>query len=178
LEQARFLGLGLLALVLCAPALGVGRSFGVTLPALAFFTAIAIAVVTAFERLAGASAVSHGPWGRLGRAAVAGILLLGMTIGVAGGVRRSLYVAEALHEHSVTRVLRDGQFLFDTFSTPVTVPAGRRQEKLARLAGFGIRSRADLERLENLLDDDKSPYAARRTERLPLFLEKYDYLSF
>ena len=187
--RAQFLGLGVLGLIVCTPALGVARSFGVTLPALAFLTAIATAIVSAYERASdGASANAepalrpHGAdpalRGRAWRGVIAGILLLGLTIGVGGGVRRSFYVAEAMHENSVTRVLRDGRFVFDGYPVRLTIPAKRREAKLARLATFGIRSREDLERLESLLANDTSPYRQNRAAKSPLFLEKYDYLSF
>jgi hypothetical protein len=104
--------------------------------------------------------------------------LLGTAIGIVGGVRRSSYVAEAMHENSVTRVLRDGRFVFDEYPAPVTIPAKRREAKLARLAAVGIRSRDDLDRLQNLVDEDTGPYRQNRAAKAPLFLEKYDYLSF
>jgi MFS family permease len=189
--RVRFLGLGVLGLIVCTPALGVARSFGVTLPALAFLTAIAIAIVSAYERVCGGSAYAGSALrtggstgaepalrGRAWRGAIAGILLLGLTIGVIGGVRRSFYVAEAMHENSVTRVLRDGRFVFDGYPVRLTIPAKRRQAKLARLATFGIRSREDLERLESLVANDTSPYRRNRAAKAPLFLEKYDYVSF
>src|SRR5260370_6540899 len=42
---AQFFGLTVLGVVLCTPALGTPRAFGIALPSLVFFTAIAVAVI-------------------------------------------------------------------------------------------------------------------------------------
>ena len=100
-----------------------------------------------------------------------------MALGIGAGLRRSWYVAEAQHENSVERVIRDGYFLFDLYDRPATIPARRREAGLERLAAVGIRSPADLRRLQNLGNDDETALSLARS-RSPLFVAKYDDLSF
>ena len=157
-------GICLLGLVVCSPAIAVARSFGVALPTLAFFTAIAVAVVEIcrhFWPLCQGKKV-------LSKAVI--VCLIGLTLGVAGGVRRSLYVADSLNENSVEAVVHNGWYLFDK---RLTIPAERRQLLLAHLSALGITSWDDLMHL-----------AARRqtvdpsTFTSPIFKEKYSFLSF
>jgi hypothetical protein len=104
--------------------------------------------------------------------------LLGVAFGVGGGLRRSLYVAEALHENSATKVIRDGYFLFDLYPKPASIPAGRREVGLARLAALGIQSRKDLQRLQRAVEESPHQFIRNRDTMSALFLQKYDYLSF
>ena len=166
------LGLCVLALVLCTPSLAVARSFGIALPSLAFLTAISVALVEVRGVV-----FPPGYGQRVWRPAVSILLALGLALGVGAGVRRSRYVAEALHEHAVERVVRDGSFLFDMYERPATIPAARREAGLRRLAAVGIRSRDDLQRLKRLGYDDNAPVILKRLGS-PLFVDKYDYSSF
>src|SRR5262249_7814224 len=102
-QRQLMLGICLLGLVLAAPAIAVARPFGIALPALAFFTAIAVAIVEIYQYL----------WPRRQRGgvlakAVLSICLIGLTLGVVGGVRRSFYVAQSLNENSVEAAVRNG----------------------------------------------------------------------
>jgi hypothetical protein len=166
------LGLCMLALILSTPALGIARSFGIAMPSLALYSAITIAIV---EVRGVVFPPGHGQ--RVWRPAVSMLLALGLALGIGAGVRRSWYVAEALHEHAVERVVRDGSFLFDLYDRPATIPARRREAGLERLAAVGIRSPEDLQRLKILGNDDNAPSILQRLES-PLFVSKYDYSSF
>src|SRR5262245_46120493 len=109
------------------------------------------------------------------RRVVSGVLWIG--IGVGAGVRHSPIVAEAIRENSAIKVMRDGRFLLDTYSRPATVPAARREAGLARLAALGIRSRADLKKLEQDIDQRPEVFRENRETRAALFLAPYDYSS-
>jgi hypothetical protein len=169
----QFFGVCALGIILCIPALGRPREFGIAMPALTFFTAISLAIFEIYHRCASI------PYGRsLWRPAVLSMLLLGVAVGVGAGMRRSLHVAEAIHENSVTKVIRDGTFHLDLRPKPASVPAGRREAGLARLADLGIHSRQDLQRLETALRERPHQFIRNRDTKSALFLEKYDYLSF
>src|SRR5262249_29994826 len=158
-------GICLLGLVLAAPAIAVARPFGIALPALAFFTAIAVAIVEIYQYL-----WPRRQGGRVLAKAVLSICLIGLTLGVVGGVRRSFYVAQSLNENSVEAAVRNGALLF---GRPVTIPTQRRQLALAHLRDLGITSREDWMNLvarRQILDPS--------TVTPPMFKEKYIYLSF
>jgi hypothetical protein len=166
------LGVCVLALILSTPSLGVARSFGIALPSLAFYSAMALAIV---EVRGVVLPPGHGQ--RVWRPALSALLALGLALGIGAGIRRSWYVAEALQEHAVERVVRDGSFLFDTYELPATIPARRREAGLERLAAAGIRSREDLEWLRGIRFNDNAPSILQRVGS-PLFINKYDYMSF
>jgi hypothetical protein len=171
-SRMRFAAVCMLGVILCAPALAVPRAFGIATPSLAFFTAISLAV---FEIHRSSLPPLHRPiWRRL----VLSVLWIGIGVGVGAGIRRSQIVAEAIHENSAIKVMRDGSFLLDTYSRPATVPAARREAGLARLAALGIRSRADLKKLEQDIDERPEVFRRNRETRAALFLAPYDYLSF
>ena len=81
-------------------------------------------------------------------------------MGVTAGVRRSIYVAEALDENAAGIVVANGQFLFDLFEKPSTIPESRRQAVLAHLNALGIRSREDVIRLGDRVDATRRPNGA------------------
>jgi hypothetical protein len=168
---AQVSGALMLGIILCAPALGQPRTFGTAMPTLAFFTAISVACMEVLHR------IQLIPFGqRLWRTAILICLMLGLILGVAGGIRRSIYVAEALHENSAMKVSLDGESLFDLYGKS-TIPSERRQAGLTRLAAFGIRSPEQLRQFQ--LDLQKNPgYRKNRKTKSALFLPKYDYQSF
>jgi hypothetical protein len=170
---AQFCGICLIGVILCAPALGVPRSFGIAMPALAFFTAISLAIFEIYKRI---PSVPLG--GRLWRPAVLSMLLLGVAWGAGGGLLRSMYVAESLHENSARMLIRNGMFLLDMYPNPATVPAARRDAGRARLAALGIRTREDVQRLRRMVDEKSEQLIRNRESRSAPFLEKYDYMSF
>jgi hypothetical protein len=169
----QFFGVCALGIILCTSALGVPRPFGVAMPTLAFFTALSLAISEVHQL---SLAIPYGQ--ALWRPAVLSMLLLGIVLGVGGGLRRSLHVAEALHENSVTKVIRDGYFLFNLYPKSATIPAERRDAGLARLAALGIQSRQDLQRLQRAVEESPHQFIRNRDTMSALFLHKYDYLSF
>jgi hypothetical protein len=169
--RAQFFGICISGFILCAPSLGVWRSFGIAMPTLAFFTAISVAIFEIIKRI---SSVSHGRW--WWRSVVMFILLLGLVLGVGGGLRRSTYVAESMHENDARRVINDGKFLFNLIPKPTSIPAARRDAGLARLAALGIRSREDLELLKRIIKEN--PFLLlefKKISRSELSLGKYAY---
>ena len=166
-------GICVLGLVLCTPALAVARPFGIALPSLAFFTAIAIALDDVWDGFS-SRRYGQGIW----RPAILAACLIGLTVGVTAGVRRSIYVAEALDENAAGNLVTNGQFLFDLFEKPSTIPESRRQAVLAHLNALGIWSREDVIRLGDRIEATRSPMAQPLELKPPMFLEKYDYLSF
>ena len=171
--RKQVVGLCVLGVMLCTPALGVARSFGIAMPSLAFYSALSIVVVE-LHRLVAARSTARHVWTPV----VASLLVLGLAVGTGGGIRRSIYVAEALDDNSVIRVLRDGEFLLGSHSELATIPDTLRRTKMARFADLGIRSRDDLAQLEYRLAEDPDPFKQRRETRSPLFLEKYNYFSY
>jgi hypothetical protein len=167
----QFLGVCCMGVLLCLPALAIGRPFGITLPTLAFMTAIAIAVGELFIQL------GTGSRGWRHTTVTAGIIL-GLVIGIGGGLRRSCDVAESLRPNCAARILRDGEFLFQLLDHPATIPEQRRTSGRARLEGLGISSAADLTRLKRDLQDNPASYQRNRRTENGVFVPKYDYLSF
>ena len=163
----QFLLVCVVGFIWVTPALGVPRSFGIALPSLAFFTAISIAVLEVGQR-----AAQRENNQRFWPNVISSMLLLGLVLGALSGLRRSTYVAEALHENSATRAIRDGQFVFEFFGKPATIPVGRREAKVAQLARSGVQSKRDIVELA------KDIGSFIKTRKTTLFLEKYDYLSF
>lgn len=174
-SQARwqFLGACCLGALLSLPALGIARPFGIALPTLAFMTAISIAITQLYGHVRGQDQLQK--WQRY---AVVSFIVAGLAFGIGGGIRRSKCVAESIQENSVTRAVRDGEFLFDLLDHPPTIPAPRRQAGLARLQRFGIQSAADLKSLKESLSQHPNEYRRQPSTSNDLFLSKYDYLSF
>jgi len=98
------------------------------------------------------------------------VCLIGLTLGVVSGIRRSVYVAEALDENSVEAVVNNGALLFNR---SVTIPAQRRQLIMAHLSALGISSRDDWMRLVARRQNPGSLSVVP-----PMFREKYRFLSF
>ena len=161
-RQELILGIGALSLVLSAPALGAPRAFGTALPSLASFTAISILIV---DVLLGSLSVPHKRW----RPILISICVAGLALGVAAGVRRSIYVAQSLDPNAVGIVIRDFGFLHNR---RVIIPEARRQEKMAHLSALGIQSEDDVTKLM------LARYDALVVVKPPMFVEKYDYLFF
>ena len=168
----QFFGACALGLLLCTPALGVPRSFGIAMPTLAFFTAISLAIFEVHQ-LSSTIPYSQSLW----RPAVLGVLVLGVALGVGGGIRRSQYMAEAVHENSVQKVIHDGHFLFDFYPKLASVPARRREAGLARLGALGIQSSEDLRRLEREFKESPDQFILNRDAKAALFLPKYGFFT-
>ena len=166
----QLLGTCAIGILLCLPALGVGRSFGIALPTLAFMTAVSIAVDEVHRQLPSRPYLRKWP-----EFIITAGIALGLLIGAGAGIWRCHYVAESLRANSAVRTVRDGKFLFDLFERPATIPEQRRKLGLVRLGSFGIRSPEDLGRLENALRDKQDPQKGTGSG---LFLSKYDYLAF
>jgi hypothetical protein len=177
----QFLGVCCVGVILSLPAIGVARPFGIALPTLAFMTALSIAIVEVYHRV---------QFRQASRYAFLATVAFGLALGIGGGVRRSFYVAESLQQNCAVRAERDGEFLFDLFKQPATIPEARRQAGIARLSALGIKSRQDAKRLQVdltpiTLAEYKSIVASRGQDesnqeepwRL-LFQSKYEYLSF
>ncbi len=169
----QFLGACSLGALLCLPALGIGRPFGIALPTLTFMTAISIAIGYVYTQIQTGTGMRE-----FQRKAVIVGMILGLVIGIGGGIQRSYYVAESLRQNCAVTILRDGEFLFDLLEHPVTIPEQRRKAGLARLEGLEIGSSADLGRLKSDLQNDPSSYRQNRQTGNGIFLPKYDYLSF
>jgi len=169
----QFLGACCLGVILCLPALGIGRPFGIALPTLAFMTAISIAVGEVSTQIQ--AGTGFGEWQRT--AVTAGIIL-GLAAGIVGGIRRSFDVAEFLRPNCAARIVRDGEFLFDQLDHPVTIPEQRRKAGLARLESLGITSAADLSRLKSDLQNAPASSGQDSETGNGVFLPRYGYLSF
>ncbi len=165
-QVGRFIALCLIGVILWTPALGIPRAFGIAMPSFAFFSAISVAVIEVWQRTFD-QRFRHRFW----KPVILSFLLLGMGVGAGAGIRRSLYVAEALHENSYERAIRDGQFVFGLYG-PATIPADRREAELLNLSRLGILSRDDLSEL------DKDPQTFIANRKTPLFLQRYGYLRF
>lgn len=171
--RRQFLGGCCIGALLCLPALGVGRPFGIALPTIAFLAAMSIAVNEVYSQMQSGHFVGTS----LSRV-VAAYIIVGLLVGIGGGIRRSFYLAESLREYCAIRVVRDGEFLFDLFDRPATIPEQRRKSGLATLEAYGIRSAEDLRGLRSALQKNPSKYEQNRETGGGLFLPKYDYLSF
>jgi hypothetical protein len=165
----QFVGLCCAGVILSLPALGVARAFGIALPTLAFMTAVSIAITEVYRQ------IQVHQWRRY---VFPGIAIVGLAIGLAGGIRRSFYVAESLRQNCAVRAERDGEFLFDLFKQPATIPETRRQDGIARLSALGIQSRKDVKNLQRSLKENRGLYEPDKEDRGVLFRSKYEYLSF
>jgi hypothetical protein len=168
----RVVGTCFLGCVLCLPALGIPRSFGIAMPALAFMTAVVITIAEVWRQIE--SAQSH----RWRQYAFVGYVILGLALGIVGGIRRSMYVAESLHPNCVERVEDDAVCIFNLREEYATVPEERREAGRTRFAALGIYNIKDLWGLAQ--DSGKHPERYARNTKTPeaLFLPKYDYLSY
>jgi len=157
--------------VLTLPALGVPRSFGISLPTVACATAISLIIAEGYRELQ----ISGAKW--LNYAFVA-LTIFGLTIGIGGGIHRSTYVAEALDENSVLRVELDAEFIFNMGDPHVTIPEQRNEAVRDRLRSVGIFNLTDVSRLADDLSQNRGVYERNRQTRAGLFLPKYEYLSY
>jgi hypothetical protein len=164
-------GICVLGLVLCTPALAVPRSFGTALPSLAFFTAIAIALDTVRDVFS-SERYGQGLW----RPAIFATCLIGLALGVTAGVRRSIYVSEALDQYAVGTVIQNAAFLFAIYPNPVTMPESRRRAVLAYLNELGISSREDLIKLRARVAAARLGESDPPILKPPMFYERYEYM--
>src|SRR5713101_2484897 len=162
-----------LGCLLCSPSFVIPHSYGLALPTLAFMTAISIAIMEVYRQteLMGGSDKRR-------QYALISFVALGLLVGISAGLRRSMYVAESLHENCGPRILLDATFLFDLYERPATVPEKRREAARSRLAASGILTVADFRRLERNCNLYNPEYVQNRQSRTAPFLPKYDYLSF
>jgi hypothetical protein len=162
-----------LGCLLCSPAIAVAHSYGLALPTLAFMTAISIAIMEVYRQtqLMGGSDKRR-------QYALASFVAMGLIVGINGGIRRSMYVAESLHENCALRILFDANFLLDLHERPTTVPEKRKQAARSRLAASGILTREDLQRLYTKCAQYDAEYVQNRQSRTAPFLPKYDYWSY
>ena len=166
-------GVCVLGIVLASPALAVAHSYGLAMPALAFRVAIAMAIA---EILTQTQVIA---WftPRL-RHVLAGSMAIGLVIGISGGVLRSMYVAEALHQNCALRMLYDANFVYDLYQRPTTVPQERREAARSRFAAAGILNAQDLEELyRKCAAYDPELVKNRETRKAP-FLPKYSFNSY
>jgi len=168
----QFLGACCLGTLLCLPALGIGRPFGITLPTLAFMSAVSIAVSEVYTQMQIRTDVRT--WRR---PAVIVAMTLGLLIGITGGIRRSFEVAESLRPNCAVRILRDSELLLD-LNHPATIPEQRRKAGLAQLESFGIGSVKEVNRLKSDLQNNPGSFPQSRQTGNDIFLSRYDYLSF
>jgi hypothetical protein len=167
-------GVCCLGCLLCSPAIAVAHSYGLALPTLAFMTAISIATMEVYRQ----TKLRRGSDKRR-QCALVGFLALGLIVGIGGGVRRSMYVAESLHGNCALRILFDASFVFDLYHRPTTVPEIRKEAARSRLAAAGIVTREDLRLLQrNCLQYNASEYIQNRQSRTAPFLPTYDYWSY
>jgi len=172
-SQRQFIGACCMGCVLALPAIAIPRSFGIALPTLAFMIAIAIAVCEIYHQLQPAIMTS-----KTFRFCFVTCVTVGLVVGITGGIRRSIYVAEYFHENCALRVERDGTFIFNLFKRHATVPDERKEAGRARLAAVGIYNADDVWSLHKDITECPGDYRQRRESREALFLPKYDYLSF
>lgn len=162
-----------LGLLFCLPSLGVPRSFGLTMPSLAFFSALALAVGETYRQLAAA------PVTRISfQKAFLGLLALVLLLGVTSGLRRANYVAESLHPNCASRLLLDANLVFDLSGKPTRVPGSRREAAQARFAQLGLANFEDLRRLSDNAGAHDPQYLQNRATRTFPFLPKYEYWSY
>src|SRR5205807_7810277 len=110
--------------------------------------------------------------------AFVGYVTLGLAVGIAGGLRRSMYVAESLHQNCIPRVEDDAQCIFNLRERYATVPEERREAGRTRFAALGIYNTTDLWRLNKDSTEQPERYERNRQTRKALFLPKYDYLDY
>jgi hypothetical protein len=166
-------GICVLGIALCSPALAIHRSFGIGLPSLALFTAIAVALDDVWNGFL------YRRYGQgVSRLAILAACLVGLTLGVTAGLRRSMYVAEALDQNAAGIVIANGEFVFNLYENVATIPETRRRAVLAHLKVLGIRSREDVIKLTDRVASARAGKTDPPTLQPPMFYERYEYLSF
>jgi hypothetical protein len=161
-----------LGCLFCSPAIAVAHSYGLALPMLAFMTAISIVIMEVYRQT---QLIGDG---KRRQYALVSFLALGLIVGIGGGLRRSSYVAESLHENCALRVLFDANFVFDLNERPTTVPEKRKEAARSRLAASGITTREDIQRLYTKCAQYDAEYVQNRQSRTFPFLPTYDYWSY
>lgn len=136
-------------------------------------TAVAIVVAEVWRQTA--SAKHSHKWRHY---AFVGYVSIGLAVGLAGGVRRSMYVAEALHPNCIPRIEEDASLIFNLRERYAPVPEERREAARTRFAALGLYNVPDLARL--YYDSEEHPERYQRDSQTPqaVFLPKYDYLSY
>ena len=162
-----------LSVVLCSPALGAAHAYGLTLPTLAFMSAVSLASLEVYKQIA-----ESGSTKKMRQHAVVIFLALGFALGIGSGLRRAMYVAESLHDNCALKILFDSNFIFELYGRPTTVPEQRRAEARSRLAAIGIESVDDVRRVYERCAAYDAEYVQNRTSRRPLFLPKYAFGSY
>ena len=169
LVRWQFLGTCCVGILLSLPAIGKGRAFGISLPTLAFMAAVSIALIEVCQ---------ESQFREVRRYAFLGTVMVSLALGIGAGVRRSFYVSESLQENCAARAMRDGEFVFDLYKRPATIPEERRQAAIARLSALGIKSGEDVKNLKRDLKENPGRYQQNGEDRQVLFRSKYEYLSF
>jgi hypothetical protein len=166
-------GVCCLGVLLASPAIAVAHSYGLALPALAFRAAIAMAVAEILRQM-------HViDWFNARRRHVVEcFVVVGLMVGIVGGVLRSMYVAEALHQNCALRMLFDANFVYDLYQHPTTVPQQRREDARSRFAAAGIVTLQDLQRVYQRCSDYDPEYVKNRETRKAPFLPKYSFNSY
>jgi len=162
-----------IGVVLASPTIAVAHSYSLAMPALAFRAAITMAIA---EILIQTEIVSW--FNKQRRYALVAFLALGLVIGLTGGVLRSMYVAESLHQNCALRMLYDANFVYDLYQRPTTVPEQRREAARSRFAAAGIFTIEDLQRLYQKCADYDPEYVKNRDTRKAPFLPKYSFTSY
>lgn len=166
-------GICCLGIVLALPALGIPRSFGISLATAASATAIAT-VIGAVHRELQTSSSSH----RWRNYTFVAFTIFGLAIGIGGGIRRSMYVAESLDENCVLKVALDADFIFNVDDRHITIPEQRIEAGRDRLRSLGIFNVKDLRQLDYDFAENPERYERNRQTRAGLFLPKYEFLSY
>jgi hypothetical protein len=137
-----------LAFLACTPALTLRRDDLLLFP-------------TAFVALFYGSALWELSRDRTGlRAAAAAVLLTG----ILGGAWLSRVYAQNFHPYSARAVWWNGKFIYGSYASRATIPAGRREAIARQLASVGIRNEAQLKtRLRRMVADAIAE--GRRTPR-------------
>jgi len=169
----RVVGTCFLSCVLASPALGAPRAFGIAMPTLACMTAIAIVVAEVWRQTGSAKHVHR--WRHY---AFVGYVIIGLAVGLAGGIRRSMYVAEYLHPNCIPRIAEDAVLIFNLRERYVPVPEERTEAGRTRLRALGLYNVPDLEGLYHDSEEHPERYERNRQTRQAAFLPKYAYLSF
>jgi hypothetical protein len=160
-----------LGFLLCTPAIAVAHPYGLALPTLAFMTAISIAIMEVCRQTQLKARY------RTLEYALVSFLALGLIGGITGGLRRSISVAEFLHENCALRMLFDANFVFDLYDRPITVPEERKAAARSRFAAAGIVTIQDIQRLYRNSVEHDPEYVQNRQTRTAPFLPKYEYGS-
>jgi hypothetical protein len=173
IKRWQALGVCCLGFLFASPAVAVAHSYGLTLPALAFSAAISISIDEVYSQ-----AKLREWFDKRRRFALVSVIALGLIIGIGGGLRRSVYVAESLHENCALKILFDATFIFDFTERPTTVPEKRKETARSRLAAVGIVTKEDIQRVYQNCAQNDAQYVQNRESRAAPFLPKYAYGSY